>query len=74
MIQRQVRVYTAQGRFTGYLLAGLPIAVGFLIYMLNSEYMLILVREPLGRMLIAVAGLLQVIGYFVIRRIIDIKI
>lgn len=73
-IHRQVRVYTAQGRFTGYLLAALPIIVGTLIYILNSEYMLILVREPEGRFMIALAAVLQITGYFIIRRIIDIKV
>jgi tight adherence protein B len=73
-IQRQVRVYTAQGRFTGYLLAVLPIGVGFLIWMLNSEYMMILIREPTGRMMMTVAALLQIIGFFVIRKIINIEV
>jgi tight adherence protein B len=73
-IQRQVRVYTAQGRFTGYLLAGLPIAVGLLIYALNQEYMRILITHPTGRMMIALAAILQVMGYFIIRKIINIEI
>jgi len=73
-IQRQVRVYTAQGRFTGYLLAVLPIGVGFLIWMLNHEYMMILIREPTGRLMMTVAGLLQVMGFFVIRKIIHIEV
>lgn len=73
-IQRQVRVYTAQGRFTGYLLAVLPIGVGTLIGIINHEYMSVLFTEPTGRMMIAVALLLQVVGFFAIRRIIDIDI
>ncbi len=74
MIQRQIRVYTAQGRMTGYLLAALPIIMGFLIWMLNQEYMSILFTEPVGRLLIAAAVILQIIGFFVIRRIVDIEI
>lgn len=73
-IERQVRVYTAQGRFTGYLLAALPIAIGSLIYALNPEYMSILVTEPVGRLMIMVAAVLQIVGYLVIRRIIDIEV
>lgn len=74
MIRRQIRVYTAQGRMTGYLLAALPIIMGFLIWMLNQEYMSILFTEPVGRLLIAAAVVLQIIGFFVIRRIVDIEI
>lgn len=74
MIERQVRVYTAQGRLTGYLLAALPIIMAILIYFLNPRYMSILFTEMVGRMLIAVAALMQIIGYFIIRRIINIKV
>jgi tight adherence protein B len=74
MIRRQIRVYTAQGRMTGYLLAALPIIMGFLIWMLNGEYMSILFTEPVGRLLIAGAVVLQIIGFFVISRIVDIEI
>lgn len=74
MIQRQVRVYTAQGRLTGYLLAGLPILVGFLIYVLNREYMGVLYTEPMGRMMLLAAAIMQVIGFLIIRRIINIEI
>ena len=74
MIQRQIRVYSAQGRMTGYLLAALPIIVGILIYTLNSEYMSILFREPIGRAMIALAVVLQLVGFFFIRRIVDIEI
>lgn len=73
-IQRQVRVYTAQGRFTGYLLAVLPVILGVLIYLLNRDYMSILWSEEIGRVLITAALLLQITGFFVIRRIVDIDV
>ncbi len=73
-IQRQVRVYTAQGRFTGYLLAALPILLGLVVYSMNREYMSVLFHEPVGRMMVTMAAILQVMGYFVIRKIIDIDI
>jgi tight adherence protein B len=74
MIRRQIRVYTAQGRMTGYLLAALPLIMGFLIWMMNSEYMEILFLSPVGRLSIAAAVVLQIIGFFVISRIVDIEI
>jgi tight adherence protein B len=59
---------------TGYLLAVLPIIMGVLIYMLNAEYMSILFTDPIGRLLIAGALVLQVIGFIIIRRIVDIEV
>ena len=48
-IRRQLRVYTAQGRFSGYVLAVLPIAVGGAIYALNPPYMQAAVHRPDGQ-------------------------
>jgi tight adherence protein B len=73
-IQRQVRVYTAQGRFTGYLLAVLPFGVGFLIFLLNQEYMMILFQHPTGKLMITGAALLWIVGFFTIRKIIHIEV
>jgi tight adherence protein B len=73
-IRRQLRVYTAQGRFTGYTLAVLPIIVGFCIYLLNPSYMKLLFTHPMGKLMVAIAAVMQVIGYIWIRRIVDIEI
>ncbi len=73
-IRRQLRVYTAQGRMAGYVLAVLPIAVGFIIFTLNPEYMMTLFRDPAGRLSLAVAAVLQTSGYFWIRNIVNIDI
>ena len=73
-LHRQIRVYTAQGRLTGYILAALPILLGLAITALNPEYMAILFEEPMGKVLIAAAAGLQFLGFLLIRRIIDIEI
>ncbi|MGH7543973.1 MAG: type II secretion system F family protein [Gemmatimonadota bacterium] len=73
-IRRQVRVHTAQGRLTGYVLVALPIVMVFLVTALNREYLAILWEEPIGRLLVAVAAILQVVGFFVIRRIVHIEV
>jgi tight adherence protein B len=73
-LQRQIRVYTAQGRLTGYILAAMPILLGLAITALNPEYMAILFEDPMGKVLIAAAAVLQFLGFLLIRRIIDIEI
>jgi tight adherence protein B len=72
-LKRQVRVYTAQGRASGYTLAALPIVVGTLISIINPAYMQTLFREPLGQALLVSAGILQGIGFLWIRRIVDVR-
>lgn len=73
-IRRQVKVYTAQGRLTGYILAALPIAMACFIYILMPDYMKELIEVKQGRIAIAVAVSAQIIGFFIIRRLINIKI
>lgn len=73
-IRRQLRTYTAQGRLSGYTLAALPIVVGFLIFLIEPSYVGVLFDEAVGRLLLAVGLTLQIIGYFWIRKIVDIEI
>jgi tight adherence protein B len=73
-IRRQLRVYTAQGRFSGYVLSLLPIATGFAIYSLNPSYMMLLFTDPMGKLMVATAIIFQIIGFLWIRKIVDIEI
>lgn len=73
-IRRQIRVYTAQGRMTGYLLSALPLILFALLYTINAEYMSILFTDPIGKILITVALTMQFIGFLWIRKIIKIEI
>lgn len=73
-IRRQLRVYTAQGRFSGYVLAVLPIAVGSAIFLITREYIMMLFLDPLARILLIAAVILQILGYIWIRKIINIEI
>ncbi|MGH7578682.1 MAG: type II secretion system F family protein [Gemmatimonadales bacterium] len=73
-IRRQLRVYTAQGRFSGYVLAALPIAVGAAIYSLNPSYITLLFTDPLGKLLVLMAVVFQIIGFLWIRKIVNIEI
>ena len=70
----QVRIYTAQGRMTGYILSAMPFVVGLLLYLLNPSYIMTLFKEQMGWYLIGTALALQIMGFFVIRKIIDIKV
>jgi tight adherence protein B len=73
-IRRQLRVYTAQGRFSGYVLGILPIAVGTAIYNLNPSYTMLLFTDPVGKLMLVTAVVFQIIGFLWIRKIIDIEI
>ena len=73
-VRRQVRVYTAQARMSGYVLGALPICTAIFFYFMAPDYIGELITEKIGRFFVAAAIVLQIIGVLVIRRIIDIKI
>ncbi|MFK7821114.1 MAG: type II secretion system F family protein [Planctomycetaceae bacterium] len=70
----QVKALTGEGRMSGIVLMALPIALFFAVYYLNPEYMMLLFTEELGRKMIFFAFILQLIGAYVIKKIIDIKV
>ena len=73
-ILRQVRVHTAHGRFTGYVLLSLPAALGVALTFINPDHMKLLFNEKMGQTMIIVAIIMQTIGYVWIRKIIKIEV
>ncbi len=71
--QRELRTATAQGKLTGWVLGAAPIVAGIGMYALNPDYVSLLWTEELGRWMLAGAALMQVMGFLVIRRIVDIE-
>jgi tight adherence protein B len=73
-IQRQVRVYTAQGRLTMGLLMAMPPIIVTVMLILNPGFIRPLFSDPIGHTLVAAGIALQTFGYFVIRKIIKIQV
>jgi len=73
-ILRQVRVYTAHGRLTGYVLLALPVFLAIALSFINPEHMQLLFREHLGHMMLLATVVMQTIGYFWIRQVVKIEV
>jgi tight adherence protein B len=73
-ILRQVRVYTAHGRLTGYVLLGLPVFLAIALAFINPDHMQLLFREHMGRMMLAGTVVMQTIGYFWIKQVVKIEV
>jgi tight adherence protein B len=73
-IQGQLKIFTAQARMSGIILSLLPVGIAIIVGMMNPEYLKPLWLERTGRIMIAVAVILQVLGMLAIRKIIRIKI
>jgi len=73
-ILRQVRVHTAHGRFTGYVLLALPAALAIVLSFINPGHMNLLFQEHMGRMMLGATVVMQTVGYFWIRQVIKIEV
>lgn len=73
-LEGQIRVHTAQGKLTGWILCLLPFIAFFAISWVNPDYTDTLIHDPLGQMLLVGGIVLMLLGIFVIRKIIDIKV
>lgn len=73
-LRREIGTLTAQGRATGAVLALLPPILGVVLYMISPEYMQPLLTTTYGHIAIGVGFVMEVIGFLVIRKIMDIKI
>jgi tight adherence protein B len=71
-VKRQVRVLTAHGRITGWILAALPPALAAAMFVVAPGNMKMLVSDPIGVQMIIGALVLQVIGTLIIRKLVNI--
>ena len=71
-VKRQVRVLTAHGRITGWILAGFPPGLAVVTYAVAPQHMNLLITDPLGIKMIVGALTLQTIGTMIIRKLVNI--
>jgi tight adherence protein B len=73
-LQRQVRVHTAQGRMTGWILSLLPLILGVGLYLLNPASMSLLWKREIGRYMLYGSIGMTLTGALIIRKIVRIQV
>ncbi|MCA9943423.1 MAG: type II secretion system F family protein [Ardenticatenaceae bacterium] len=83
-IKGEIRTLTAQGRVSGWIISLLPLVLGFILYLINPEYVSELwVREdpwvlpqiiPCGWIVMAFSGIMIGAGAYAISKIVDIEV
>jgi tight adherence protein B len=73
-VRRQVRVHTAHGRFTGYVLLAIPAFLSLALSFINPEHMNMLFKDRIGQMMIVAAIVMQLFGWIWIKRIVKIEV
>ena len=69
-----VKAAAAHGKVTGLVLVLMPVGVTCFLMLTNPHYLVDMMAVPLGRLMVYGAVTGQVIGYFVIKKIVDIKV
>lgn len=70
----QVRVLSAEGRMSAWVLSLLPFGAGFMIWATNPGYLTILLTDPMGKKMIVSCVFMMVTGVLVMRKIIQIRV
>ncbi|MEA3395830.1 MAG: type II secretion system F family protein [Chloroflexota bacterium] len=73
-IKGEIKVLTAQGKYSGYIITALPFALGGFIYFSNPNFIAPLFNDPCGWMMLGVAAVMIALGYFVINKIVSIEV
>ncbi|MGH2539440.1 MAG: type II secretion system F family protein [Actinomycetota bacterium] len=74
MMRRQIRVLTAEGRLSAWVLAALPVAIAVYMFAVNPDYISLLVTTKIGLIMTGGAVTLLVVGILWMRRIVDIDV
>ena len=72
-VKRQIRVISAHGRITGWILVCVPPALALVLFTINPETRELMFYDPLGQRMIIGAVVMEIIGAFVIRKIINVE-
>lgn len=73
-IQRQIVTLTAQGKLSGIVIGLLPLILGFVIYLIEPDYIGTLFSHPVGIAMIGGGLISGIIGFVLIRKITTIEV
>lgn len=71
-IKNELKTLTAQGKLSGIIVMSMPFFLGIIIYVFNNEYILVLFTTKVGLAMTIGALISQMLGLFIIRKIINI--
>ena len=73
-LKGEIKTLTAQGRVSGLIIGFMPFGLATVIYFVNPQYMGILFAHPLGHLMLGASALGMTIGFFWIRKIVNVEL
>ena len=73
-LQNRVQVLASEGKLSAIILIAIPFVIALALSVLNPVYIKTLFTDPIGKILVAFALIMMIIGIFVMKRMIQIKV
>lgn len=73
-IKGEIRVMTAMGRYSGYIITLLPIVLTLFLFVINRSYIMQLFQETCGWIMVGIGLTMMAAGFLAIRKIVDIEV
>ncbi len=73
-IKGEIQTLIAEQKMTGMVISLIPVVIGVIFFLINRAYMTLLFTEPMGRVMLVGAVVLEVCGALMIRKIINIEV
>lgn len=73
-IRGEIRTLTSQQRLTGFVIGAIPVGLFAIFYVINPDFTKLLITEPLGNAMLAGAVVMEIMGFLVIRKIVNIEV
>jgi tight adherence protein B len=73
-IKGEIRVLTAQGMISGYIISLLPVVLGLILYLMNPDYIAAMFQEVCGWIMVGVAAIGIITGFIAIQKIVRIEV
>jgi tight adherence protein B len=73
-LRGRIRAVSAHGRMTATALSCIPVAVAILMFYTNPDYVTFFFTDDVGNMMMGAAIFLQLVGYLIMKKIVNIEV
>jgi tight adherence protein B len=73
-LKGHVRTLSAEARVSAYILIALPFVVALAVYIMNPNYIMVLLTDPMGHIMLLTAGLMMLVGIIIMKKMVTIKV
>jgi tight adherence protein B len=73
-LQGRIQTLAGEAKLSAYILIALPFFVALFLFFFNREYIMLLTTDPLGKRMVSLAIFLLIVGIYIMKKMIQIKV